>query len=287
MDKRPAIAMMAAMRIRVSHLTTYRYDKSVAGVIQLLRLMPRNHEGQYVSHWRIEVSADCRLDQHEDAMGNITHVFTAEGPLSELGVLVEGEVETRDTGGVVRGAVERFPPSLFLRETALTAPDDAILDFAADAGAEAGVDRLKHLHLILDRLHNDIQYDTDPTHTATTAAEAFALRRGVCQDLTHIFIAAARSAGTPARYIGGYFFRNDGVVRQEAGHAWAEAFVPDLGWVAFDAANGICATDAHVRVAAGLDYLGAAPVRGTRTGGAGEALKVNVHVDQIQRQTQG
>ena len=120
----------------------------------------------------------------------------------------------------------------------------------------------------------------------TTAAEAFALRRGVCQDLTHIFIAAARCLGMPARYIGGYFHRVDGVTQQEAGHAWAEAFVPELGWIAFDPANGICTTDAHVRVAAGLDYLGAAPVRGTRYGGGGEQLAVAVHVDQTARQMQ-
>ena len=85
----------------------------------------------------------------------------------------------------------------------------------------------------------------------------------MCQDFTHIFIAAARSLGIPARYVGGYFHRDDGVIEQDAGHAWAEAFVPELGWVGFDPANGICATDAHVRVAVGLDYLGAAPVRGT------------------------
>ena len=112
-------------------------------------------------------------------------------------------------------------------------------------------------------------FDGAPTQATTTAAESFALKRGVCQDLTHIFIAAARSIAVPARYIGGHFQRNDGVTDQEAGHAWAEAYVPDFGWIAFDPANGICATDArrHVRVAVGLDYLGAAPVRGTRFGG--------------------
>jgi transglutaminase-like putative cysteine protease len=79
------------------------------------------------------------------------------------------------------------------------------------------------------------------------------------------------------------------VTDQEAGHAWAEAYVPDFGWIAFDAANGICATDAHVRVAVGLDYLGAAPVRGTRFGGGGEALDVAVRVSEVgggQRQSQ-
>jgi transglutaminase-like putative cysteine protease len=274
------------MRIRISHLTSYRYATPATSVIQRLRLTPRNHDGQYVARWRIDVSADCRLDQHEDAFGNITHAFTAEGPFAELSVQVEGEVETRDTQGVIRGAVERFPPSLFLRETALTAPDADLAAFAAAIRDTAGADPLKLLHLMLERLHDDMVYDTDPTQPATTAAEAFALKRGVCQDLTHIFIAAARSLGIPARYVGGYFHRNDGVTEQNAGHAWAEAFVPGLGWVAFDAANGICATDAHVRVAVGLDYLGAAPVRGTRYGGAGETLAVNVRVDQATWQTQ-
>src|SRR3989454_5498539 len=121
------------MRLRISHLTTYRYSTPASSAIQVLRLTPRNHDGQYVINWRIDVSADCRLDQHEDAFGNITHAFTAEGPFGELKVLVEGEVETRDTEGVVRGAVERFPPSLFLRETELTKPDEAICGFAMAA----------------------------------------------------------------------------------------------------------------------------------------------------------
>jgi transglutaminase-like putative cysteine protease len=274
------------MRIRISHLTNYRYETPATSVIQMLRLTPRNHDGQYVTRWRIDVSTDCRLDQHEDAFGNITHAFTAEGPLGELTILVEGEVETRDTQGVVRGTVERFPPSLYLRETALTSPDADIAGFAAASRDAAGGNVLKLLHGMLERLHDDMTYDTDPTHSATSAAEAFALKRGVCQDLTHVFIAASRSLGVPARYVGGYFHREDGVREQDAGHAWAEAFVPELGWVAFDPANGICATDAHVRVAVGLDYLGAAPLRGTRYGGAGEVLSVKVRVAQAAQQMQ-
>ena len=129
-------------------------------------------------------------------------------------------------------------------------------------------------------------FDLDPTHAATTAAEAFALKRGVCQDLTQIFIAAARSLGIPARYVSGYFHRADGVIEQDAGHAWAEAHVPDLGWVAFDPANGISATDAHLRVAVGLDYLGAAPVRGSRYGGSDEILTIRLRVEQASRQVQ-
>ena len=274
------------MHILISHDTVYRYLTPPAGVIQILRLTPRNHEGQYVETWRIDISADCRLDAHEDSFGNITHTFSIDGPVGELTVHVEGAVETEPTNGIIRGAIERFPPSLYLRETPLTAPDAAIIDFANGVRAGAGSDRLSLLHALLTAVHSEIVFDLDPTHAATTAAEAFALRRGVCQDLTQIFIAAARSLGIPARYVSGYFHRADGVIEQDAGHAWAEAHVPDLGWVAFDPANGISATDAHLRVAVGLDYLGAAPIRGSRYGGSDEILTIRLRVEQASRQVQ-
>jgi len=273
------------MRIRISHETRYLYDAPAAGVIQTLRLTPRNHDGQYVIHWRIDVSEDCRVDAHEDAFGNMTHTFTADGPFADLRVHVEGEVDVQNTAGIVRGTIERFPPSLYLRPTPLTEADGAIVEFARAVRAQSD-ETLPTLHALLGRIHNEMIFDVDPTHPSTTAAEAFTLKRGVCQDLTHIFIATARQLGVPARYVGGYFHRADGVTQQDAGHAWAEAHVPSIGWVAFDPANGICATDAHVRVAVGLDYLGAAPVRGARRGGGTESLSVKVLVDQAARQVQ-
>jgi transglutaminase-like putative cysteine protease len=274
------------MRIRVSHATTYTYDTPPTGVTQLLRLTPRDYEGQHVISWRIDLSEDCLLHQHEDAFGNIIHSFTAEGPFKSLTVEVGGEVDTQDTNGLVSGAIERFPPQFYLRETALTQTDAAITDFAQSTRAATDGDTLKLLHALLTMLNREITFDTDPTHAATTAAEAFSIRRGVCQDLTHIFVAAARSLEIPARYIGGHFHRADGITAQEAGHAWAEAYVENLGWVGFDPTNGISTTDAHVRIAVGLDYLGAAPVRGTRFGGGGETLTVAVRVHQARQQTQ-
>jgi transglutaminase-like putative cysteine protease len=97
------------MRLRIAHSIVRRYDPPATSAIQVLRLTPRNHEGQYVIDGRIDVSADARLVGHEDAFGNLTHVFTADGPLEELSVTVDGEVETQDTDGLIRGAVERFP----------------------------------------------------------------------------------------------------------------------------------------------------------------------------------
>src|SRR5262249_51857035 len=141
------------MRIRVSHESIYRYDRPVSGVIQTLRLTPRNHDGQYVVFWRIDISADCRLDSQEDAFGNITHTFTAGGASPAPGARAGGEVETRAPKALGRGAIGRFPPSLSLREPALTRPDTAILAFAREARATAGEDTLKLLHLMTERLH--------------------------------------------------------------------------------------------------------------------------------------
>jgi transglutaminase-like putative cysteine protease len=266
------------MRIRIAHRTDYRYDPPAAGVIQMLRLTPRNHEGQHVVRWRIDVSADSRLAVREDAFGNIAHVFSADGPFSELSVEVDGEVETQNNNGVVRGTVERFGPSLFLRDTALTQADDAIREFAHSVRAEKSGEVLAELHGMLDRLHEDMAHDIDETEGAANAAQAFAAKRGPSRDLSHIFIGAAHSLGIPARYVSGYFRNEDGT--QAAGHAWAEAYVPDLGWIAFDPANGFCPTDCHVRVAIGLDALGAAPVRRMRYGHGAETLAVAVKVGQ-------
>ncbi len=274
------------MRIRISHATTYRYDTPPSGVTQMLRLTPHDHDGQHVIDWRIDLTVDCLLHQHEDAFGNIAHSFTAEGPLEALTVAVEGEVDTQETHGVVRGTVERFPPPLYLRETALTLSDPPIVDFAETVRAEAGSDPLTLLHALLTAVNREMTFDTDPTHAATTAAEAFSLRRGVCQDLTHVYLAAARHLGMPARYVAGHLCRADGVTAQDAGHAWAEVYLDDIGWAGFDPTNGICSTQAHVRVAVGLDYLGAAPVRGSRHGGTGESLQVAVRVGQARRQAQ-
>ena len=270
------------MRLRISHSTTYRYEPPATGVIQVLRLTPGSHDGQYVAEWQIDVSTDSHLDMHEDAFGNITHVMT-HGALEDLTITVGGLIETHDTGGVLRGTHERFPPTLFLRATGLTTVNPAMEAFARQLRAESEDDTLGFLHTLMTQINEHMTFDENPTHSGTSALEAFALKRGVCQDYAHIFIACARSAGVPARFVSGHFLRSDGMIDQAAGHAWAEVFVSDLGWVGFDPANCICTTEAHARVAIGLDYLGAAPVRGTRYGGGTETLTVSVKVDHAGR----
>ena len=267
------------MRINVRHQTDYKYGRPARSALQLLRLTPRSHEGQFVRRWRVEVDADARLDKSEDAYGNITHLIFVEGPVASVRILIEGEVDTTDTGGYVKGSVERQPPRLFLRGTALTQPSAQLQAFSRDIIAAGGGDVLTSLHRITAELHRVMSFRVGATSTTTTAEQAFNAKAGVCQDFAHIFVTAAHVLGVPARYVGGYYLRTD-TIDQDAGHAWAEAYLEGLGWIGFDPANGACVTDRYVRVAVGSDYLEAAPVRGAQVGGTDEALSVAIQIQQ-------
>lgn len=261
------------MRLLIDHRTLYAYAAPAAGIVQILRLTPRASDGQAILRWRVDVDADGVLQPFTDVHGNDAHVFYADRPVALLAIQVEGEVLTTDTAGLVGRLEEPVPPGLFLRPTPLTAPDPAIAAFADSLRQSQP---LETAHALMAAIHARLAFDPDATHSATDAASAFRLGRGVCQDLAQVMIAAARHLGLPARYVSGHYAAPDHP-EQEAAHAWAELHLPDLGWVAFDPTHGICAGEGHVRVAVGLDSLDAAPVRGTRRGGGEETLKVLVH----------
>jgi transglutaminase-like putative cysteine protease len=273
------------MRLSVNHNTVYRYSEPTRRIIQLLRVTPPSFQGQTVLNWRIDVDCDARLRQGRDGYGNVTHMLYVDAPVRALTISVSGRVLTEDRAGIVKGVLGDLPPEVFLRETPLTAAADALDWLASEIAGEGGA-TIDMLHRLNRQIHGRMRFDVDATGVGTRAEEAFAAGHGVCQDFGHIFLAVARRIGIPARYVSGHLFRRDGVHRQTAAHAWVEAWVEGLGWVAFDPTNGICADDAYLRVASGLDYQEAAPVVGARSGGGAEELSVEVSVHQAQSQAQ-
>lgn len=268
------------MLLHVRHETRYDYDLSPSYSVQRLHLWPVNFDTQRIVSWSITAPGIETALRYMDGFGNFVHLVTMANQSGPLSITAEGVVDCSDASGLVSGLASPAPDAVFLRQSKATMPNAAMRSLAEKAATKPQV--LDRLHHLLGEIHNRVAYEIGATHAHTTAAEAFAEGRGVCQDHTHIFLGAARAIGIPARYVTGYLVTADGAA-STAAHAWAEALVPNLGWVGFDAANGKCPTEHYVRVAAGIDAAGVAPVRGSRRGGEMERMTVEVRVEIAQQ----
>ena len=264
------------MLISVRHVTRYVYAEPARYTVQSLRLTPAPFKGQRIAEWQLRVTGCPRPLEFRDGFGNAVHLVTVSTPHSELTIEAAGTVETQDCDGIVAGLPKSIPPRVFLKETPQTRPDAAI---RALAQSVAGPGAIERLHALAAAVRDRVEYVKGATDAHTGAAEALGDGKGVCQDHAHIFISAARTLGIPARYVTGYLVLDDPDAAS-ASHAWAEAYAEPLGWVGFDVANRICPTERYVRLACGLDAGYAAPIAGSRRGGAGESLNVSVAVQQ-------
>ena len=186
------------MRVHVVHETTYSYELPARGLIQLLRLTPRDHDGQHILRWRIEPSSDGRLRPGEDSLGNLMHTYSCEGPLNEL-VHPRRSARSKPSRRMGSSSARWSGCPIFSTCANRASPQPTARSAPSRRTSSAiwRIDPLASLHQLLEALHSEVIFDTEPTHSATTAAEAFALRRGVCQDLSHIFIAACRGSRDP------------------------------------------------------------------------------------------
>jgi len=253
------------MKLSVSHDTRYSYDDQVRASIQYLRLTPQPSTRQRVLDWALELPGTARAQR--DGFGNLLHVLTLDEPHEAVVIHARGVVE-------IDAACECEPdpqsPFPYLRSTRLTEADDALRTFAAHHG---GRDR-DGLIALMHALHAQMAYVPGMTDVESTAAQAFAGAQGVCQDHAHVFIACARSLGVPARYVSGYLYTEHSV--EVASHAWAEAWL-DGAWYCFDVTNRMARPERHLKLAVGLDYLDACPVRGMRRGG-GEQMHAHLQI---------
>ena len=269
------------MRLTVHHVTAYRYTQPIHYAIQTLRLTPRPYDGLRVIAWRVRSDGRREIPRFIDGYGNIVHCHTVNHVHDNATITVEGEVETEASDGIVRGAEETLPQLFYLRVTSLSRADPAIRELALSVPGK-GFDRLAGL---MAAVRDRVDYVTGTTDAATTAAEALKLGTGVCQDHAHLFIAGARVLGVPARYVGGYLWPG-GEGPCEASHGWAEAYLPEFGWIGFDPSNRCLLGEAYIRTSIGLDYWSEAPVRGVRRGPGEESLDVKVKVREASRQQQ-
>ncbi|MEP0960455.1 MAG: transglutaminase family protein [Roseobacter sp.] len=265
------------MQLSVKHVTEYAYATPVDFALQKVRLTPLGSGLQVVKEWQIEVEGGKIETSYKDHYGNQVDLVSAESGTQKLIITAFGDVETYDTAGIFGRVYGRAPLWHFSQDTALTALGPAIKKLAKTLHSQPN--KLDGLHALSTAVLEAVPYEAGHTDARTTAEEAVAIGMGVCQDHANIFIAAARAAGLPARYVSGYLLLNDRV-DQDASHAWAEIHLEDLGWVGFDVSNGVSPDMRYIRVAIGRDAHDAAPVHGLRAGAGDEQLVVSLQVQQ-------
>jgi len=264
------------MYLKIRHRTEYRYETPVRYSIQELRLTPPTTAGQQVAKWKI--STPIKASNSIDSFGNLYSVFVQESPYTSMMIEAEGEVHTEDAFEFIDDA-NAVSPFYLLQQTNLTEPTAEMLDyFSYSLPKKNTVDEVIKLAEAVQGL---IVYTPGQTHFATTAAQSFALKSGVCQDHAHIMLALCRASNIPARYVSGYFFAEESP--NLASHAWID-FCSDINkgiWTSVDITHACLIDSRHIRLAIGRDYYSAAPVKGVRSGGGGEELSANISISRL------
>jgi transglutaminase-like putative cysteine protease len=230
---------------------------------KLLLLPPLNHGDQRRVTYQLQVSTvEHELTTRRDAFGNL--IVDLAVPWVEQSIEFQAwmVVERHATGGRHRVSRRRLSDHRLLAPSPLTGPDDAL---RAAAGEFMARDEpaLARATRISTWVHDALTYERGATDVKTTAAEALALGRGVCQDYAHVMIAICRLCGIPARYVSGH------LLGEGAMHAWVEVLLPSeehpgegTAWP-FDPTHDRAASLTYLTVAVGRDFSDVSPTRGT------------------------
>jgi transglutaminase-like putative cysteine protease len=271
------------MRLSIIHETKYRYVVPADYTIQYLRLSPQTTIQQKVLSWNLDLPRPAA--PFSDGFGNTSHVLVIDKPHQEIRIRAYGEVDVEDSPTNLPN-LGPLGPDVYMRFTALTAQNEALNRFSETFRRQTTNNRAAGVEALMSAVREEMDYRPGDTQVGTTAAQAFSKRAGVCHDHAHVFVSCCRKLNIPARYVSGYLApknrlaTNLGPRAILASHAWAEAWIEGLGWQGFDVANHTRAHGRHVRVAVGLDYLDACPVRGFHRGGKDESLDVEVQVNE-------
>ena len=270
------------MKLEIVHSTRYKYSGPIAETVMEVRLRPMDGNGQRCVEFDLDVSSGIKARTYRDGYGNHVHYFNLVRPHTRLIVTSRSVVETGL--GPDKDAGEELVQD-FLRFRSPVKDVDGVRELAARhrlADPRSGPDVERALEELTLTISREFTYDRAVTDVYSSVDEVLELRAGVCQDFAHLFIAAARAMGVPARYVSGYIHAPGGGGSSSASHAWAEGWVPGKGWVGFDATHPVRVSENHVRVAVGRDYSDAAPTRGIYVGSATGTMNVGVRTRSME-----
>jgi transglutaminase-like putative cysteine protease len=268
------------MRYTVRHVTRFTYEAPITQSVMEVRMQPRSDGFQRCVHFSLTTVPQARVMTYLDQDGNAVHHFDIPLRHSRLVVTAEALVDVVEREPIEKdispGAwedidtlassgewFEHLAPSTFAKST------PALSEFARELELNRNEDPLRLLRRLMGEMNSRLEYRPKSTSVDSPIDEALTARCGVCQDFAHIFIALARQLGIPSRYVSGYLFprtESESRTAAHATHAWAECYLPGLGWSGFDPTNNEDASERHIRAAVGRDYSDVPPTRGVYKG---------------------
>lgn len=276
-------------RLRIKHMTGFHYGGDVTASYNEARMLPVSSEGQLVLFSNLEILPMSSHHSYVDYWGSRVSSFEILTPHKELSLTATSLVEVRPRAHrensidweqlaiEVEGGTDTVEQ---LKQTRRTAPPADVIELAREIASSTD-DVCAAALAICKAIGDSVEYMQGVTAVTSTAAEAWAVRKGVCQDITHLAQGALRAVGIPARYVSGYLHPrpNAAIGETVAGesHAWVEWFCGD-DWRGFDPTNTIEIGDRHVLVGRGRDYNDVPPLRGVYAGPFGSSLFVKVEI---------
>lgn len=282
------------MKLQVFHRTRFDYGARVRDSFNEARLQPASGDGQVCHQFILKVIPPTRLTHYVDFQHNTVHLFDIAEPHDTL---------TVDANSIVTTTSERV-----LAEDLATTPLAAMsacarLDVCHDflqpsRYIEADVDAWKlgldltsevtdawrAAQAVMRHIHGTFEYAPASTTVHTHMRDVLVQRRGVCQDFAHVMIGICRALKIPARYVSGYLYNGpaEHLRGAQASHAWAEVYLPELGWRGLDPTNGTQPDERYVKLAVGRDYADVSPLRGTYRGTPQRTMHVEVLVSALE-----
>jgi transglutaminase-like putative cysteine protease len=268
------------MILRVEHTTEFGYDAPIAEAYTELRLRPLEGGGQHCSSFRLHTEPlGLRVREYTDYFGNDVLHFDVLESHDRLSVTAVSEVVTPSAFLGAREAPTPLELYDYLEPTDYAPFSESVAAFAArHAVSSGGRERAREL---MSAISAELVYDPAATDVQTRADEVLALGRGVCQDFSHVLLAACRCAGIPARYVSGYLYDPKLQGDNAASHAWVDVWDAEQGWLALDPTHDRDQSESYVRVAVGRDYGDVPPTRGVYKGQANETLAVRVGLQAL------
>jgi transglutaminase-like putative cysteine protease len=281
------------VEINVHHQTTFQYAGPVRDSVNEVRLCPLTDALQTTLNFRLTTEPVSDPRPYTDYFGNTVYTFDIPEPHTRLAVTVSSHVITRSNPAAAAVMfTDRYQPLAleaagdlidFLQPTARADFSPGIVALARELRAAESSDLLGALVMrVCHTLHERFEYVPGATDVGTTAGDALAALRGVCQDYTHVMLAVLRVLGVATRYTSGYL-HHDGdpdTLGEQASHAWVEVWFPTGQWIGVDPTNDRIVDENYVRVAYGRDYGDVSPLRGSYRGAETAAMDVDVWVSE-------